>query len=47
MQLDGLIVIYYTGRHVNRLRGSNQSRLVPVKDRNVATISDKERVKER
>ena len=33
--------------HVNKLRGSNQSGLVPVKDRNGATISDKERVKER
>ena len=33
--------------HVNKLRGSSRSRLVPVKDRNGATISDKERVKER
>ena len=32
---------------VNKLRGSSQSRLVPVKDRNGATITDKERVKER
>ena len=32
---------------VNKLRGSSQSGLVPVKDRNGATISDKERVKER
>jgi len=28
-------------------RGSSQSGLVPVKDRNRATINDKERVKER
>ena len=27
--------------HVNKLRGSSQSGLVPVKDRNGATISDK------
>ena len=33
--------------HVNKLRGSSQSGLVPVKDRNRATISDKEKVKER
>jgi hypothetical protein len=33
--------------HVNRLRGSSQFRLVPVKDRNGAPISDRERVKER
>ena len=33
--------------HVNKLRGSSQSGLVPVKDRNGAWISDKERVKER
>ena len=33
--------------HINKLRGSCQSRLVPVKDRDGATISDKERVKER
>ena len=33
--------------HVNKLRGSSQCRLVPVKDRNGATIIDKERVKER
>ena len=33
--------------HVNKLRGSSQSGLVPVKDRNGATINDKERVKER
>ena len=33
--------------HVNKLKGSNQSGLVPVKDRNEATISDKEKVKER
>ena len=32
---------------VNKLRGSSQSGLVPVKDRNGATIIDKERVKER
>ena len=32
--------------HVNKLRGSSQSRLVLVKDSNEATISDKERVKE-
>ena len=32
--------------HVNKLKGSSQSRLVPVKDRNGATNSDKERVKE-
>ena len=37
-------IIYW---YVNKLRGSSQSRLVPVKDRNGATISDKERVKER
>jgi len=29
------------------LKGSSQSGLVPVKDRNGATISDKEKVKER
>ena len=29
------------------MKGSSQSRLVPVKDRNVATVSDKEKVKER
>ena len=33
--------------HVNKLRGSSQSGLVPVKDRDGATISDKERVKVR
>ena len=33
--------------NVNKLRGSNQSRPVPVKDRNEATISDEERGKER
>ena len=33
--------------HVNKLRGNSQSGLVPVKDRNGATISDKARVKER
>ena len=33
--------------HVNKLRGSSQSGLVPVKGRNRAIISDKERVKER
>ena len=33
--------------HVNKLKGSSQSGLVPVKDRNGATISDKEKVKER
>jgi hypothetical protein len=33
--------------HVNKLRGSSQSGLVPVKDRNRTTISDKERVKEK
>ena len=32
--------------HFNKLRGSSQSGLVPVKDRNGATISDKDRVKE-
>ena len=32
---------------VNKLRESSQSGLVPVKDNNGATISDKERVKER
>ena len=32
--------------HSNKLRESSQSRLVPVKDRNKATISYKERVKE-
>jgi hypothetical protein len=30
--------------HVNKFRGSSQSGLVPVKDRNWAPISDKERV---
>ena len=30
--------------HVNKLKGSSQSRLVPVKDKNGATISDKEKV---
>ena len=30
--------------HVNKLRGSSQSGLVPVKDESRATISDKERV---
>ena len=33
--------------HVNELRRCSQSGLVPVKYRNRATISDKERVKER
>ena len=33
--------------HVNKLIGSIQSGLVQVKDRNGATISDKEKVKER
>ena len=33
--------------HVIKLKGSSQSGLVPVKDRNGATISDKEKVKER
>ena len=33
--------------HVNKLRGSSQSGLFPVKDRNGATISEKERIKER
>ena len=33
--------------HVNKLRGSNQSGLGPVKDRKGAIISDKKRVKER
>jgi len=33
--------------HVKKLRGSSQSGLVPVKYRNGATISNKERVKER
>ena len=33
--------------HVNKLRGSSQSRLIPVKDKNRTTISKKERVKER
>ena len=33
--------------HVNKSRGSSRSGLVPVKDRNRDTISDKERVKER
>ena len=33
--------------YVNKLKGSSQSRLVPAKDRNGATISDKEKVKER
>ena len=32
--------------HANKLRGSIESRLVPVKDRNGAKISDKERGKE-
>ena len=33
--------------HVNKFRGSSQSGLVPVKDRNGARVCDKERVKER
>jgi len=33
--------------HFNKLRGSSQSGLIHVKDRDEATISDKERVKER
>jgi hypothetical protein len=33
--------------HINKLRRSSQFGLVPVKNRNGATISDKERVKER
>ena len=33
--------------HIHKLRGSSQSGLVPIKDRNGVTISDKERVKER
>ena len=34
-------------KHVNKFRRISQSVLVPVKDRNGATISDKERVEER
>ena len=41
MQLDGIIVKHSTG---DKLRGSSQYELVLVKDRNVATISNKERV---
>ena len=37
-------IVYW---HVNKLIRNGQSELVPVKDRNGATISDKERVKER
>jgi len=33
--------------HVNKLRGNSPSGLVPVEDRNGATISDKETVKEK
>ena len=33
--------------YVNKLRGTSQSSLVPVKDRNGATIIDKEGIKER
>ena len=33
-------------RHVSKLRGSSQSRLVPAKDRHKTRISDKERVKQ-
>jgi hypothetical protein len=33
--------------YVNKLRGDSQSGLIPIKDRNGATIIDKERVKER
>ena len=33
--------------HVNKLRGGSQSGLVPVKDRNGATISDKDKFRER
>ena len=33
--------------HVNKLRGNSHSGLVPVKDRNGVTISDKERFKEK
>ena len=45
MQLGGIIIKYFSG--FNKLRGSSQSGLVPVKDRNGDTISHKERVKER
>ena len=46
MRLDGIIVkiLYW---HVNKLKGSSQSGLVSVADRNGATIIDKEKVKER
>ena len=46
MRLDGINrkILYW---HVNKLKGSSQSELVPVEDRNGATISDKEKVKER
>ena len=33
--------------HVNKLRGSSQSGIVPIKDGNRATINNKERVKKR
>ena len=45
MELDGIIKVLYWP--INKLRGSSQSGLVPVNDRNGAPISDKERVKER
>ena len=40
---NGKILYWY----VNKFKGSNQSRLGPVKDRNRATNGDEERVKER
>ena len=40
--LDNQKIEYW---HVNKLKGSSQSGLIPVKDRNGATISDKEKLK--
>ena len=34
-------------QYVNKLRGKSQSGVVPVRDRNGVTISDRERAKER
>ena len=43
IQLGGIKVKYCT----DMLRGSSQSGLIPIKDKNGPTINDKERVKER
>ena len=44
MQLDSIIILFW---HFYELRGSSQSGLVQVKDRNKATINDKEKAKKK